>query len=96
MQNKHSHTYTRCARNDTSTFPHIQRSGPSAVGGYLYRVEVADTLTAPWSSGTTLVEQIGPTINNGDGTETVTVRLKQAVSGTTQNYLRLVLVPAAP
>ena len=64
-----------------------------AAGGYLYRVEVADTLTAPWSSGTTLVEPIGPTIDNGDGTETVTVRLKQVVSGTAQNYLRLVLVP---
>ncbi|MEI6075099.1 MAG: hypothetical protein WCS94_05965 [Verrucomicrobiota bacterium] len=62
-------------------------------GGVTYRVEVADELTGPWKSSTSFVEQAGPAANNGDGTETVNVRLKQAVPGTMQKYMRLVVIP---
>jgi hypothetical protein len=44
-------------------------------------------------TGTTLVEQVGAAINNGDGTETVRVHIKQAITGSTQKFMRLVLLP---
>ena len=62
-------------------------------GGVTYRVEVSDSLAGPWNSSTSFVEQAGPAANNGDGTETVNVRLKQNVPGTTQKFMRLVLIP---
>ena len=57
--------------------------------GFLFRVEVADTLDGPWASNTSLVEQIGAATSNGDGTENVTVRLKQPVTGSIQRFMRL-------
>jgi len=62
-------------------------------GGLTYTVQVANDLAGTWQSGTALVEQVGAAINNGDGTETVSVRIKQAITGSTQKFVRLVLLP---
>lgn len=65
-------------------------------GGLLYIVQVADDLLGSWDSGSDLVELVpGSRINNGDGTETVSVRIKQSLSGTTQKFIRLILIPTS-
>ncbi len=51
------------------------------VDGLLYKVEITDSLgSGSWSSGSGLVKQTGERVDNGDGTETVTVRVLQPVS----------------
>lgn len=89
--------------NDHLLLTYRQRNGGTgtvgvdyAAGGATYRVESADTLSGPWQSGVEIVEQVGSAINNGDGTETVTVRLKKAASGTNHSFARLVLVYNTP
>lgn len=63
-------------------------------GGLTYRVEAADTPSGPWTSNASLLEQVGSAVNNGDGTETVSVRLKQTTPATTKKFMRLVLMPS--
>lgn len=53
-------------------------------------------LDGPWTSTTSLVEQLGSATINGDGTETVTVRLKLPVSSSAQKFMRLVVSQTAP
>jgi len=86
--------------NDHLVLSYRERTGGTGTvgadytaGGLTYTVQVANDLAGTWQSGTTLVEQVGAAINNGDGTETVSVRLKQAITGSTQKFVRLVLLP---
>ncbi len=61
-----------------------------SVGDLYYRVEVTDDLGAEiWESGSEWFEQIGTPVDNGDGTETVTLRLKLPVFGQTVYYVHL-------
>lgn len=82
------------ADNVTSWLEGFGLSGDNAtynVDGLTYRVEVADDPTGPWSSGSSLLEQIGIGADNGDGTETVKVLLKQIIPGTARKFMRLAL-----
>ena len=63
-------------------------------GGVTYTVEVTDELGGTWQSGTSFVEIVpGSAVNNGDGTETVSVRLKLPVTSAPMKFMRLVLTP---
>ncbi|MFT5836647.1 MAG: hypothetical protein ACI9ZV_000143 [Candidatus Azotimanducaceae bacterium] len=57
------------------------------VDGLTYTVEYDTDLTDPWSSGT--VVQVGSASDNGDGTETVTLRLTVEVSAETKQFIRI-------
>jgi hypothetical protein len=60
------------------------------VGGITYAVEVAsELLPAAWESSGALVEAIGSPIDNGDETVTVTVRVRDPVSGDPAKFARL-------
>lgn len=61
-----------------------------SVGGVEQRVEVGDDLEN-WLSGPTYTD-IPEVVDNGDGTETVTVRLLDTVDSLPQWFIRLVLV----
>jgi hypothetical protein len=57
------------------------------VDGLLYKVEVSESLeSGSWNSGSDLVEQIGESADNRDGTETVTVRVLQPVSDSGKKF----------
>jgi hypothetical protein len=60
--------------------------------GLTYRVEYDNDLTDPWSSGSVVV--VGPPVDNGDGTESVTVRLTTPVSDGGQQFMRLSVTSA--
>jgi hypothetical protein len=61
--------------------------------GLTYTVQVTDDLAGTWQSSAVLVELVpGSRVDNGDGTETVSVRLKQTLSSATRKFVRLVLV----
>lgn len=62
-------------------------------GNLTYQVQVADSPDAPWISDTGLVEQAGPATSNGDGTDTVGVRLRPAIADLTRKFMRLILLP---
>jgi arylsulfatase A-like enzyme len=55
--------------------------------GRTYTVEYDTDLTDPWSSGS--VVQVGDAIDNGDGTETVTVRLTTPLATDGKQFMRL-------
>jgi len=58
------------------------------VGGLVYCVEYDNDLLSPWSLGS--VTQVGVAIDNGDGTESVTIRLNAPVVGPhTSQFIRL-------
>lgn len=61
--------------------------------GVHYLVETtADLTSILWQSGSSWLEVRGTPVNNGDGTETVTIRLKEALSPDQVRYLRLRIV----
>lgn len=60
--------------------------------GLTYRVEYDADLTDPWSSGSVVV--VGPTVDNGNGTESVTVRLNTPVDGVDNQFIRLSVTSA--
>ncbi len=62
------------------------------VAGLTYTVEYDSDLVDPWSSGS--VFQVGSAIDNGDGTETVTVRLTTDISNETKQFIRLKVTAA--
>ena len=62
------------------------------VNGLTYTVEYDGDLMPPWSSGS--VVQVGDAVNNGDGTETVTVRLPAPVDAETKQFMRLRVIPS--
>ena len=65
-------------------------------GGLIYTVQVTDDLGGAWQSGAAFVELVpGSRVNNGDGTETVSVRIKLTVSSAAKRFLRLVLTPTS-
>lgn len=84
--NKHvSLTYRRLAGGSGTTGVNY------TAGGYQYAVEVSGTLqSGSWQSGSSRVEAVGSPVNNGDGTETVTVRAKSTISDGGK-FLRLVV-----
>jgi hypothetical protein len=46
------------------------------VDGVTYTLKASPTLTTPnWQTGSNVIQQVGTPVNNGDGTETVTVRI---------------------
>ena len=60
------------------------------IGGLQYTVEVSPDLSAgSWDSGSNLFEHIGTPVDNLDGTESVTVRLKESIDGLSRKFLRL-------
>ncbi len=62
------------------------------IGGLQYTVEVSPDLSAgSWDSGSNLVEHIGTPVDNLDGTETVTVRLKESIGTSSRKFLRLMI-----
>jgi len=60
--------------------------------GITYTVEYDGDLSDPWSTGS--VTAIGAPIDNGDGTETVTVRLTTSVITAGKQFIRLRVVSA--
>ena len=61
----------------------------------LYRVEVTDDLARGlWVSGTNYVQATGSRIDNGDGTETVSVRIAQPASLFPRRFARLSITQA--
>ncbi len=65
-------------------FTYVRRSGAADV---MYLVEVGDSFTA-WQSGPAVTETLS-TLPNGDGTETLTVRILTPVSTVPRLYARL-------
>lgn len=74
-----------------------QRSGGSGATGinysvddHLLRVSVSpDMSPGSWNTGVTFVEQVGSAVDNGDGSETVTVRSLTPLSPGTRSFMRL-------
>ena len=62
------------------------------VGGIRYTVQYDADLVAPWSSGNTV--QVGPAVSNGDGTETVTVRVPASLDDGDTLFMRVMITPA--
>lgn len=61
--------------------------------GILYRVEYSPNLQpGSWSTGPTILEVAGDPIANGDGTESVTVRVLPPIQNFAQGFVRLCLV----
>lgn len=58
------------------------------VGGVLYTVQWSSDLVN-WQTGSADLEQVGPAADNGDGTETVRVRLKKTISDQPRAFLRV-------
>jgi hypothetical protein len=56
-------------------------------GGIVYTVEYDGDLADPWSTGS--VVPVGSPVDNGDGTETVTVRLSTPVTVAERQFMRL-------
>jgi uncharacterized repeat protein (TIGR01451 family) len=61
--------------------------GDHIADGLIYTVQVSDDLTN-WESGRFFVQQVGTPFDNGDGTETVTMRATAPVSGG-RTFIRL-------
>ncbi len=58
-----------------------------------YRVECSDSLTPDsWMSGAGVVEQAGPAVDNGDGTETVTVQAVVPPAAQKTQFLRVKVI----
>ena len=57
------------------------------VNGLTYTVEYNTDLTDPWNSGS--VEPVGDPVDNGDGTESVTVRLTTPIGTEPRGFVRL-------
>ncbi len=60
------------------------------VDGLVYTVEYDTDLVGPWNSGS--VVQVGSAVDNGDGTETVTVRVTSAVATESKQFIRVKVV----
>jgi hypothetical protein len=58
------------------------------VDGITYTLQVSADLKS-WQTGPTQIEASNTPIDNGDGTETVKARLKQPVSTSTLQFVRL-------
>lgn len=85
---------------DSQTYLHLTYrqwfDGEGVVGvdyasrGLVYRVEYsADLQSSSWVSGASIIEQVGMAVPNGDGTESVTVRVLPAAGLPGQGFVRL-------
>jgi len=55
-----------------------------------YIVEVSETLDpSSWNTGLDYYEAIGSPLNNGDGTETISVRLIEDIEAAPKQFVRL-------
>ena len=64
-----------------------------SVDNLTYRVAFASDLMNPrWVSGTNWIEWTGDRTDNSDGSETVTVRLRQPMGSASAGFLRLTLL----
>jgi len=61
------------------------------VGGLTYVVEVSSDLVN-WSTGAALMSQLGLPIDNGDSSETVTVRVNPPASSGKKQFVRLKVI----
>ena len=75
---------TNSASTNGPTFSFRRRSGNGTgttesgytVDGITYTLKASPSLSsANWQSGSSVIQQVGTPVNNGDGTETVTVRI---------------------
>lgn len=65
--------------------------------GPAYCVQVTDSVpTGAWASGTNYMEGIGNRTENGNGTETVSVRFKQPISLFPLRFARLTIQRTRP
>ncbi len=76
------------------TFRRLKGGSGDASDGYTsngihYRVECSETLNGTWETGSDLLQVVGEPVDNGDGTESVTVRIKQAISESPCAFMRL-------
>jgi len=82
--------------SDYLQFSYIRRKGTGTgdtlsgytLDGITYTVEISEDLVN-WRTGAKVIEAIGSPSDNGDGTETVTVRSKEAFSADKDLYMRL-------
>lgn len=71
----------------------VESSGYT-VDGIRYMVERSSTLgEEDWHSGTELLEIVGAPVDNEDGTELVTVRIKQALGESQKDFIRFRVQP---
>jgi hypothetical protein len=75
---------TNASSTNGPTFSFRRRGGSGTgstetgytVDGITYTLKASPTLTTPnWQTGSSVIQQVGTPVNNGDGTETVTVRI---------------------
>jgi hypothetical protein len=75
---------TNAGSTNGPTFSFRRRSGSGSgssesgytVDGITYTLKTSPSLSATnWQTGSSVIQQVGIPVNNGDGTETVTVRL---------------------
>lgn len=59
------------------------------VDGVTYTVETSPDLQDPWNTGSTFIEAVGSAVDNGDGTETATARVKSPMSPGNPAFIRL-------
>lgn len=68
-------------------------SGDAAEGyiadGIQYTVECNESLDGEWRTGSTLLQQVGATVDNGDGTETIRIQVKAPITDTSTMFIRL-------
>jgi hypothetical protein len=65
----------------------LQEADGKTADGITYTVEYDGDLADPWSTGSVL--PVGSPVENGDGTETVTVRLTTPVTVAVRQFMRL-------
>jgi len=68
-------------------------SGDAADGytsdGLFYTVECNESLGGSWLTGSNILQEVGSAVDNGDGTETVTVRIRSTLLESPQMFIRL-------
>jgi hypothetical protein len=60
-----------------------------AVNGLHYKVECSPSLSGEWLTGSSLLQEEGTPIDNGDGTETVRVKVKTPIRDNPTQFVRL-------
>ena len=59
------------------------------VNGITYQVKCCQLLCESWETGSAYLEELANPTDNGDGTETVTVRVKSTIADTPQMFINL-------
>lgn len=76
------------------TFRRLIGGSGNAVDGYVvngirYQVQCNQAIGGTWETGSAVLEESAPPVDNGDGTETVRVRTVSTVKGTPIMFIRL-------